>query len=279
MQCTDHYATGEAFDIYRCRDCGFLFTQGVPVEAEIGRYYESPDYISHSDTRQGWTYRVYHWVRRFMLVRKVRLVKRSSGLPKGALLDIGTGTGYFPDASRKAGWTVTAIEKSPAARAFAKEHFHLEVLVPEALAELPSASFDAITLWHVMEHLEDLNGTWEQLFRLLKPDGVVVIAVPNPNSYDAAYYRERWAAYDVPRHLWHFVPSVMQQLGAKHGFILAERHPMPFDAFYIAMMTERYYHHRLPFLRGLWIGAKAWVATLGRKERSSSMMYVFRKKK
>ena len=279
MQCTDHYATGETFSICRCRDCGFMFTQGVPVEAEIGRYYDSPDYISHSDTRQGWTNRIYHWVRRFMLVRKVWLVKRCSGLSHGTLLDIGTGTGYFPDRLQKAGWTVTAIEKSASARAFARDRFGLEALPAEAFGQLPAASFDVITLWHVLEHLEALNGTWEQLYRLLKPDGVLVIAVPNPNSYDAAYYGERWAAYDVPRHLWHFAPSIMQRFGAKHGFILAERHPMPFDAFYIAMMTERYCRRKAPFLRGLWVGVKAWMASLGRKERSSSMIYVFRKKK
>ena len=278
LECTDHYATGESFCICRCRQCGFLFTQGVPTEAEIGRYYESPDYISHSDTNRGWTNRVYHWVRRFMLKRKVHLVKQSSGLSQGTLLDIGTGTGYFPHALQQAGWKVTAIEKSPKARAFAAEHFQLDVLPPEALSSLPDASFDAITLWHVLEHLEALNETWQQLYRLLKPNGVLVIAVPNPSSYDAAYYGERWAAYDVPRHLWHFAPAILQQFGVKHGFIMAERHPMPFDACYISMMTERYYQKSLPFLRGLWVGAKAWMATLGKKERSSSMIYIFRKK-
>ena len=105
-----------------------------------------------------------------------------------------------------------------------------------------------------------------------------MIAVPNPSSYDAAYYGERWAAYDVPRHLWHFAPAILQQFGVKHGFIMAERHPMPFDAFYISMITERYYRKSLPFLRGLWVGTKAWMATLGKKERSSSMIYIFRKK-
>ena len=139
-------------------------------------------------------------------------------------------------------------------------------------------SFDAITLWHVMEHLEHLNETWEKLFKLLKERGVLIVAVPNPSSYDAEKYKEWWAAYDVPRHLWHFTPSVMQQFGVKHGFKLAEQHPMPFDAFYVSMLTERYKGSRLSFLKGMWTGLLAWFSSLAKKERSSSMIYVFRKK-
>lgn len=278
ITCTDHYASGEVFRLFRCEDCGFLFTQDAPVEAEIGRYYETPDYISHSDTHRGLMNRVYHVVRRYMLSRKAALVKRTAGMSRGSLLDIGTGTGYFANEMQTRGWEVKAIEKNAGARAFAHEHFQLEVDAEEALNEYADASFDVITLWHVMEHLEHLNETWERLAALLKADGVLIVAVPNAVSYDAAKYREWWAAYDVPRHLWHFSPSTMQQFGAKHGFKLAEQHPMPFDAFYVSMLTERYKGSRLPFLRGLWTGGKAWFSSLAKKGRSSSMIYVFRKK-
>lgn len=278
ITCTDHYASGEQFSLYRCNSCGFIFTQGAPVEAEIGRYYETPDYISHSDTHKGLMNRVYHWVRRYMLARKARLVKRTSGLKTGSLLDIGTGTGYFSDAMKDRGWQVSAIEKNAGARAFAKEHFDLDVEDDGALATYPAASFDAITLWHVMEHLEHLNETWERLAELLKDGGVLIVAVPNVVSYDAGKYREWWAAYDVPRHLWHFSPSTMQQFGSKHGFKLAEQHPMPFDAFYVSMLTEKYKGSRLAFLKGMWTGLWAWFSSLPKKGRSSSMIYVFRKK-
>lgn len=278
LTCTDHYASGEQFGLVRCDDCGFVFTQGAPVEAEIGRYYETPDYISHTDTRKGLMNRAYHWVRRYMLSSKARLIKRVSGLDKGVLLDIGTGTGYFSHAMKACGWQVKAIEKSPQARAFAKEHFELEVDTEDALAGYAAGSFDVITLWHVMEHLEHLNETWERLSALLKERGVLVVAVPNPASYDAEKYGEWWAAYDVPRHLWHFTPAVMQQFGAKHGFKLAEQHPMPFDAFYVSMLTEKYKGNRLSFLKGMWTGMLAWLSSLAKKERSSSMIYVFRKK-
>ena len=117
-----------------------------------------------------------------------------------------------------------------------------------------------------------------RLYRLLSPKGVLIVAVPNCSSFDAHKYGGQWAAYDVPRHLWHFTPGTMQQFGAKHGFILAERHPMPFDAFYVSMLTEKYMHHNLPFVRGLLTGTLAWFSALVRKDRSSSLIYVFRKK-
>ena len=276
--CTDHYASGETFEVVRCMQCGFMMTQGVPVEAEIGKYYETPDYISHSDTRKGMMNRVYHWVRRYMLIRKARLVEHASKIQKGRLLDYGTGTGYFPHTMHQRGWEVKAIEKSAQAREFALKNFHLEVEAEEALSTYPEGSFDVITLWHVMEHLEHLNEMWQTLNRLLADRGVLIVAVPNPTSKDAEKYQAWWAAYDVPRHLWHFTPSVMQQFGTKHGFVLEGEHPMPFDAFYVSMLTEKYKGARCSFLKGLWTGMFAWFSSLAKKERSSSMIYVFRKK-
>ena len=278
LTCTDHYASGEQFEVIRCVHCGLLMTQGVPVEAEIGKYYETPDYISHSDTQQGLMNRVYHWVRQYMLSRKAALVKRTSGLSEGSLLDYGTGTGYFANAMLCQGWKVKAIEKSPQARAFAKKQFGLNVEAEHSLKDYPSMSLDVVTLWHVMEHLEHLNEMWETLHRILKDKGVLIVAVPNPESYDARKYKEWWAAYDVPRHLWHFSPLVMQRFGDKHGFVLEKEHPMPFDAFYVSMLTEKYKSNELSFVKGLWTGTLAWFSALGNKERSSSLIYVFRKK-
>ena len=278
LTCVDHYASGEAFHLCRCSACGFLFTQDFPAEAEIGRYYESPDYISHTDTRRGLANRLYHYVRQYMLRRKARLIKRCCGLSRGRLLDIGTGTGYFPHFMSRLGWRVSAIEKSPQARAFARERFGLEADAPEALDGYGEKSFDVVTLWHVMEHLQHLDETWERLYSLLDERGVLVVAVPNPTSFDARYYKERWAAYDVPRHLWHFAPAVMQQFGARHGFTLVERHPMPFDAFYVSMLSERYRNSSLPFVKGMFRGIEAGLASAVKKERSSSMIYVFQKK-
>ena len=279
MSCTDHYASGELFDVCSCEDCGFTFTQGAPDEAEIGRYYETPDYISHSDTKKGAMNFIYHQVRRYMLRRKAHLVMKESHRKEGKLLDVGTGTGYFAHTMQQRGWDVEAVEENPQARAFAQEHFVMEVKDPAALSEFAPETFDVITLWHVMEHLEALNETWELLQQLLNETGTLIVGVPNCSSYDAEHYGADWAAYDVPRHLWHFTPATMQQLASKHGFIMAARHPMPFDAFYVAMLSEKNLGRSHSFLRGLRVGAMAWLSSLARKERSSSMIYVFRKKR
>lgn len=278
LTCVDHFATSEMFRLYRCRECQFLFTQGAPVEAEIGRYYEAPEYISHTDTQKGVVNHLYHKVRQLMLKRKHRLVEDKSHSESGTLLDIGCGTGYFPAYMQSKGWVVTAVEKSPAARKFAEEHFSLNVHPAEELDGLPAEKYDVITLWHVMEHLEHINEVWETLYRLLKPHGQLIVAVPNCSSYDAEKYGGCWAAYDVPRHLWHFTPATMQKLAAKHRFTMTDRLPMPFDAFYVSMLTEKNMRHSFPFLRGVVTGTMGWFHSLIRKERSSSMIYVFRKK-
>ena len=278
LTCIDHYASGEVFHLCRCGNCGFLFTQDFPVEEEIGRYYETPDYISHTDTHRGVVNIVYHWVRSYMLGRKARLVSREAHRTAGRLLDIGTGTGYFAHAMQRRGWLVEAIEKNSGARAFAQARFGLEVKPDAALWEMAAGSYDVITLWHVMEHLEQLDRVWEKLHSLLTDKGVLIVAVPNSSSYDARKYGAYWAAYDVPRHLWHFTPDTIQQWGARHGFIMAERHPMPFDAFYVSMLSEKYMRHSCAFLRGMMTGMFAWFSALVKIERSSSMIYVFRKK-
>ena len=278
LTCTDHYASGEKFEVITCAHCGFMCTQDVPVEAEIGRYYETPDYISHSDTQKGMMNKVYHWVRHYMLQKKASMVEQVSGIKKGSILDIGTGTGYFSHTMKERGWKVKAIEKSAQARAFARDHFQLDVEDADTLPAFPENTMDIVTLWHVMEHLEHLNETWIKLNKILKGEGKLIIAVPNPTSYDAHHYQEMWAAYDVPRHLWHFSPEIMKQMGEKHGFALLETYPMPFDAFYVSMLTEKYKDSSLSFIRGAWLGFKAWLHAFQKKEQSSSMIYIFKKK-
>lgn len=279
MTCTDFYASGEQFEIQSCTDCQFTFTQGFPAGAAMDKYYESSDYISHSDTKKGIMNSVYHRVRKYMLGRKARLVAKEARRTSGKLLDIGTGTGYFAATMAKKGWEVEAVEKNAQARAFAKENFNLDVKPETDLSTFKANTFDVITLWHVMEHLENLNETWDRLYELLTDKGILIIAVPNRASYDAEKYGANWAAYDVPRHLWHFTPGTIQQFGSKHGFIMAERYPMPFDAFYVSMLSEKNMKKGLAFVRGMYTGLLAWFSALARKERSSSMIYVFRKKR
>lgn len=280
--CTDFFVSGEQYQLCSCQRCGFVFTQDFPVAEEIGRYYASTEYVSHSDTRKGLVNFLYHQVRKYMLVRKARLVCRASHLYHGRLLDVGTGTGYFPATMISRGWQAEAIEKDPGAREFASQAFGIQVREEEALWKFDPASFDVITLWHVLEHIEPLNEWMGRLAELLADEGVLIIAVPNMSSYDADRYGTYWAAYDVPRHLWHFTPVSIQALGARHGLTLAARYPMPFDAFYVSMLSEKYKGSRFPLWKGIRTGLSAWRSTWRstwrRKDRSSSMIYIFRKK-
>lgn len=278
MTCTDFYASGEQFDLLQCENCGFQFTQGFPVEKEIGKYYETPDYISHSDTKKGMMNELYHLVRSRMLQKKAQLINNITGKTSGKILDIGTGTGYFSHTMQQKGWQVEAIEKSAQARSFAKKNFNLDIKDDSGLNDFSSGSFDVITLWHVMEHLEHLNETWERLYELLKDDGCLVVAVPNCSSYDAQKYKEFWAAYDVPRHLWHFTPDSIKKFGEKHNFTLVNHLPMPFDAFYVSILSEKYKESKSSLVKGMFAGTLAWFSSLSNKEKSSSIIYVFRKK-
>lgn len=277
--CKDHFATNEEFEVYECADCGFVFTQGIPDEKEIGRYYESQTYISHSNTRKGLLNKIYHCVRTIMLRRKVNLIEELTLLKNGNILDYGAGTGYFARAMEKAGWYVTAIEKSPQARELAQKEFGFNIYPENHLQQIEDKELDVVTLWHVMEHIQNLDAFWEELYRILDDTGIAVIAVPNSKSYDARYYKENWAAYDVPRHLWHFTPTTIMRWGEKHNFILEREYTMPFDGFYISMLSERYKGSSMSAVRGFMTALKGWFAQWTRRDASSSIIYVFRKRR
>lgn len=277
--CKDFFATGEEFDIYECPGCGFVFTQDIPDEKEIGRYYESQAYISHSNTKKGGFNKVYHIVRSIMLQRKANLMEQLTLLKNGKILDYGAGTGHFARVMAKRGWDVTAIEKSLQARELAQREFGFGMFPEEHLGKITDKEFDIVTLWHVMEHIQELDRFWDELYRIIDDSGIVVIALPNCKSYDAKIYKENWAAYDVPRHLWHFTPMTIMRWGEKHGFILERQITMPFDGFYISMLSERYKGGSMPGIKGLWTGLRGWLATSTRRDASSSIIYVFRKRR
>lgn len=277
LTCKDHYATGESFELVRCSGCGFVRTQDFPDEAEIGRYYESADYVSHTDTRRGLMNKVYHAVRRLMLARKADMVEGLVAPKSGRrLLDIGCGTGYFLSTMKERGWQTLGVEKSRLAREAGQAHFALNVL--SDIREVSDGErFDVITLWHVMEHLQDLKMVFGRLRTLLADGGALVVALPNRSSYDSAFYGADWAAYDVPRHLWHFEPATFSRLARREGFRVEKYAPMPFDAFYVGMLSERYAGHKLSFVRGMWRGTVALAHALRDPQKSSSIIYVLRR--
>jgi 2-polyprenyl-3-methyl-5-hydroxy-6-metoxy-1,4-benzoquinol methylase len=277
LTCTDHFVSQEEFQIKQCNECGFKITDNIEDEDTIGSYYQSEEYISHSNTSKGVVNSIYHLVRKYMLGRKRNLVNRISGLKQGHILDIGAGTGFFLNEMKASGWNITGIEKSGDAREFARSEFDIDLSSTEELSKLEEKNFDVITLWHVLEHIHRLNETMNEFHRLLKNNGKLVIAVPNPDSYDARHYKEFWAAYDVPRHIWHFSPVQMKQLAKKHGFLFKSLHAMPFDSFYVSMLSEKYKKSTFSLMKGVIYGKISWIVSLFKKSRCSSLIYVFEK--
>ncbi|UTW63892.1 class I SAM-dependent methyltransferase [bacterium SCSIO 12741] len=274
----DHSVSKEVFELVECSNCGFVFTQNVPSEDTIGPYYQSEAYISHSDSKKGVINRVYHRVRQYMLNRKWKLI---SGLTAHrTLLDIGCGTGYFPDYMQNKGFEVTGVEKDPDARKTCKDLFGLDVLDPDVFLDKGlGKKFGAITLWHVLEHLHQLNRYLETMHKHLEDDGILVIAVPNHDSLDAAHYKSDWAAYDVPLHLWHFTPSDIDNLAEKHGFNRIRLTGMPFDPFYNSLLSEQYKKNPLYLISGFIWGKMSFLKGWMNPKKASSVIYVLKKKR
>lgn len=279
MVCEDYYATQEYFSLIQCQQCQFVATQDFPSEDTIGRYYHVAEYVSHSDTQKGLINKLYHIARGFALKSKSKIVFKSSQKTTGTLLDIGCGTGYFANKMQELGWQVEGIEKDDETRKFAANKFNIKTFRDNHLFDLEKQSKDVITLWHVLEHIENLNDTMQQLSSILKDDGTLIIALPNRVSADCKHYKNYWAAFDVPRHLWHFSPKDFEYLANKHNFILTQRKSMHFDAFYISMLSEKYKGTPLSFAVGLMKGAIFFLESLFNKDKSSSITYILKKKR
>jgi len=277
LNCTDFFISHEVFPIAQCQECGFRFTQDYPDEKEIGRYYESEDYISHSNTSKGFSNKLYQLARNFMLQRKKSIIKKATGLKTGILLDIGSGTGHFADKMKRDGWQVKGVEINEKARSFSKDQFGLDISGPEEISTLQTSLFDCITLWHVLEHFHDPFKYASEIGRLLKQGGVCVVALPNSSSFDAEHYGKFWAAYDIPRHLWHFNPATFRRFADKTGFKVEKTLTLPLDVFYISILSEKYSGSVMSFFFGIAVAKMYWFASIFKKERSSSIIYVLRK--
>ena len=276
LNCKDYTVSQKEFTIVSCESCNLKFTNPIPEISDLGEYYKSEDYISHSNTKKGLVSRLYHLVRNYTLKKKLALV--SSNVSRGTIMDYGCGTGMFLDICQEAGWRAFGMEPDSGARKIAKD---MKLKVYKDKAELEAShreeKIDAITLWHVLEHVTDLDNTLSYFKTKLSKDGVLIIAVPNYTSYDANHYKEFWAAYDVPRHLYHFEVNSLSNLLGSYGFVLESTLPMKFDSFYVSMLSEKYKTGSVKFisafLTGLRSNLRAKVAT-----DYSSVIYVFKHK-
>lgn len=268
----DFTVSNELFPVLECNDCSFRFTQGIPCETAIGRYYKSSSYISHSNTKTGLVNRLYHAARYFTMMVKESLVKNATKKRVGMMLDIGSGTGTFVHKMAVAGWNVVGLEPDADARAFAVKKYNCDIYPAEDLYRLPESNYDAITMWHVLEHVHSLDEYLVQLKKILAPKGKIIIAVPNYTSLDAQIYKEYWAAYDVPRHLYHFSPASMRKLMERNGLRVISVKPMWLDSYYISMLSEKYKKGNI--MKAVWNGFRSNLRAFFNKEKCSSLVYI-----
>ena len=268
---TDYSVSKEVFDLYLDESLDMLITHPQPSLEILGKYYESADYISHTDSKRSLFEKVYHFVKSIALKKKLNLIN-SLQPNQGKILDIGAGTGEFLSVAKQNGWDVTGVEPSDKAKQIA---INKGVSFVEAIAPLEDHSFDVITMWHVLEHVPELNHQIKELKRLLKPSGSLIIAVPNFKSFDAQYYGKFWAAYDVPIHFWHFSKTAIKLLFDKEDIKLEKVLPMKFDSFYVSLLSEKYKNGKMNFVKAIWIGLVSnWKAI--RSSEYSSHIYVLK---
>ena len=262
----DFLVTGESFDLLIDSRRDLLITSPQPNEQDLSKYYESNLYISHTDSKAGLMAFLYQYVKKYSLALKLRLILRLNG-SSGTLLDIGSGTGDFLKLAKDNGWEAKGVEPNASARNLAKQK-NLEVF--ETIDMLSGQTYDVITLWHVLEHLPNLELATQKIAHLLKPGGTLVVAVPNFNSYDAKYYKRYWAAYDTPRHLWHFSKTSMAKIFPL-SVKLVKTKPMLFDAFYVSLLSEKYKKGTTFSVKALFIGLWSNIKGLVSKEYSSQI--------
>lgn len=276
LVCKDYTVSQENFNIVSCKSCGFKFTNPRPENSVIGDYYKAEEYVSHSNTTKGVVNKLYHSVRNYTLKQKLKLI--SSYVSRGTMLDYGCGTGMFLNVCKNDGWETYGMEPDDNARKMSIEKgldvFSDKDKVSDRIAD---KKFNAITLWHVLEHVTDMEATLSFFKSKLNDDGVLIIAVPNHVSYDAQYYKEFWAAYDVPRHLHHFDINSMTSLVEKAGFKFKESKPMKFDSFYVSMLSEKYKTGAVNLVKAFLVGLTSNFKAKDTHSYSSTI-YIFKHK-
>lgn len=266
----DHSVSKENFELLLDPELELLKTHPQPALEKLGAYYESEDYISHTDAKRSLFEKIYHWVKSYSLKKKVGIIN-SYQPHKGQLLDIGAGTGDFLVTAKAAGWQVTGIEPNENAKKLA---ISKGVSFENSVESIENQQFDVITMWHVLEHVPDVEKQIKELKRLLTPTGTLIIAVPNYKSFDAQHYGAFWAAYDVPRHLWHFSKTSIEKLVSREKMRVVKILPMIFDSFYVSLLSEKYKNGKMNFISAFWIGLRSNLKAKRSKEYSSHIYVI-----
>ena len=270
LECKDFTVSGEVYQVKKNKEFDMLVT--VPVPEKLGNYYKSEDYISHTDSKKSLLDKVYQYVKNITLKRKLKLINSFNTSSKN-ILDVGAGTGDFLKVCQNNSWQVSGIEPDLDARNIASKK---GVLLKENLSEFKNQKFDVITLWHVLEHVENLQEYIITIHNLLVDDGKLIIAVPNHKSYDANYYKEFWAAFDVPRHLWHFSQTSISNLFSSVNMNVEKKLPMKYDAYYVSLLSEKYKSGKMNPIKSFYRGFISNLKANSTNEYSS-LTYVLKK--
>lgn len=272
----DEFLTKEEFQIYECLRCGLLFTEPRPSKDKIGEYYKSQEYYSHQENKKGFIPKLYESIKLINIKHKYKIATK--GVKVGKMLDIGCGVGDFLHRAEQNGWDCTGVEPSEEAKTIAQKRIKAKIIPGNDLEKIPNETYDVITMWHVLEHVDDIKWQVAQLQRLIKKEGRIIIAVPNYKSYDAKFYKDKWAAYDVPRHLNHFNKETIVKIFKTNGLKLVASDKLVWDAYYISYMSEQYRHHSMPLIKGAYRGCLSNLKARKSNEWSSKI-YVFIKQK
>jgi 2-polyprenyl-3-methyl-5-hydroxy-6-metoxy-1,4-benzoquinol methylase len=277
LRCIDHTVSHETFEITTCTKCALLATSPRPDDEKIGTYYQSSDYISHTSKAASTIDRIYLIAREFTLGWKENLVRKHTKAAQ-QILDYGCGTGDFLSYCAQRNWKISGVEPAVSARAIASSKTN--VPIHSDIKELSNERYSAITLWHVLEHVPDLNLILTELRSHLAKDGTLFIAVPNHESFDAKYYQSYWAGYDVPRHLWHFNPESMKILLDKNGLQVTQTYPMKLDSFYVSLLSEKYINNGkatlFSLIKAFFLGVTSNLKAIT-TGKYSSLIYVCKK--
>ncbi|MCB2221491.1 MAG: class I SAM-dependent methyltransferase [Bacteroidetes bacterium] len=273
----DYFLSKERFKIDQCQNCQFRFTNPRPEETAAAKYYESPEYLSHNTEKKSLTSNLYSTIRRFTIRQKSSIVNRHA---KGQnALDIGCGTGEFMHSLNLLGYQIQGVEPNQVARKQAQDKFKLSILSSFNAANYQTNQFDVVTMWHVLEHVYRLKETILGIRKILNENGTLIVALPNPDSLDAQIYGKHWAAYDLPRHIYHFGQKDVNRLFNELGFEMIKMLPMYFDSFYVSILSENYLHGKTNYFKAFYNGFRSNLKAFLKKSNYSSQIYILKPKK
>ena len=228
--------TGETYRVVQCSECDLRYTRPLPVPDELEAVYGQDYIIYHSvatTARRPWRLNVDALTSLYMQTLFWDRRRALLGRRPGRLLDVGCGTGDFLLTLKQRGWNVCGTEFSDAACAMARARG-----IPVEQAELasvgfPDRYFDVVTLWHVLEHLEDPFATLAEVRRILRDDGLLIVEVPNSACLAFRLCKKDWFMLEVPQHVQHFTPHTLRSLLQRAGFEPVYRQNLRFWNFHI----------------------------------------------